>query len=164
MLAQKSCTYICMGYTYICMGGTPSSFRRLTYKYCVLDPSKTSFSQVLSILHTLLSLIFCRDHRNTVDCAEHVYIHLHSNCTYISTGTAAVHTFLHTNKNPDLPRLMTKQACIHVYCILCTGMTELTCTAHFHSPTVHARDTMHTGVGAAGGQAAASLRARTACA
>ena len=43
--------------------------------------------------------------------SEYFYLHLHSNCTYISTCTAAVHTFLHTNKNPDLPRLMTKQAC-----------------------------------------------------
>eukprot|EP01043_Picozoa_sp_COSAG02_P017903 COSAG02_NODE_822_length_16778_cov_4.476168_7_plen_210_part_00 len=48
-------------YTYIYIGGTPSSFRRLTCKYYVLDRSKTSFSQVLSILHKLLSLIFPRD-------------------------------------------------------------------------------------------------------
>ena len=90
-LAQKSRTYIYMGYTYKCMGGARSSFRRLTYKYCVLDPSKTSFSQVLSILHTLLSLIFCRAHRNTVQCAEHLYIHLHSNDTHT---LVCVHTFL----------------------------------------------------------------------
>ena len=113
-LPQKSRTYIIMGYTYSCMGGARSSFRRLTYKYCVLDPSKTSFSQVLSILHTLLSLIFFTAYSNTVDCAEHVYIHLHSNYTYISTGTAAVHTFLHTNKNPDFFRFMGQSACIPV--------------------------------------------------
>ena len=79
------------GYTYNCMGGARSSFRRLTYKYCLLDPSKTSFSQVLSILHTLLSLIFFRAHRNTVQCAEHLYIHLHSNDTHTAECT---HTFL----------------------------------------------------------------------
>ena len=110
-LAQKSCTYIYMGYTYNCMGGAHSSFLRLTYKYCVLDPSKPSFSQVLSILYTLLSLIFFTAYRNTVDCAEHVYIHLHSNYTYLSTGTAPVHTFLHTNSDPDLVRFMSQQAC-----------------------------------------------------
>ena len=104
--ALKSCTYINMVHTYNCMGGAPSSFRRLTYKYSVLDPSKTSFSQVLSILHTLLSLIFFRVHRNTVECDEHLYIHLHSNYTYISTCTAAVHTFLHTNRDPDLVGFM----------------------------------------------------------
>ena len=92
--STKSCTYIYMGYTYNCMGGARCSFCRLTYKYCVLDPSKTSFSQVLSILHTLLSLIFFRAHRNTVQCAEHLYIHLHSNDTHTFV---CIHTF-HTYK------------------------------------------------------------------
>ena len=110
--ALKSCTYINMGHTYNCMGGARSSFRRLTCKYCVLDPLETSFSQVLPILHTLLSLIFFRVHRNTVECAEQLYIHLHSNSACTSTGTAAVHTFLHTNWDPDLVRFMSQQACI----------------------------------------------------
>ena len=119
-LAQKSRTYIYMGYTYNCMGGARSSFRRLTCKYCVLDPSETSFSQVLPILHTLLSLIFFRVHRNTVECAEQLYIHLHSNSACTSTGTAAVHTFLHTNWDPDLVGFMSQQACTGNCCIPCS--------------------------------------------
>ena len=108
-LAQKSRTYSYVENTYNCMGGARSSFRRLTCKYCVLDPSETSFSQILPILHTLLSLIFFRVHRNTVECAEQLYIHLHSNSACTCTGTAAVHTFLHTNWDPDLVGFMSQQ-------------------------------------------------------